>query len=302
MLRRTDSPPSRQELLALAGFLEEALSHIEAGEKQAVRHYAELERRLLDIENSRFLRTLQWPGRFLGDWKGRLGQLLLHSPLHPLYLKLLNPHFTADRYRLWVESEQVPGERRRTREPLISLILPVHNPRRDWLEAAVASVLDQTYGCWQLCVCDDASEQDWVVEHFTALMSTGLDPADVAAIRSLNSLPHEQVRAARILSYASQEVTIDAAVERPALLVLNDSDYPGWKVYVDGRRSHWITTNYLFRGVLLQPGRHLVQFAYEPASFAAGAAISGAGLICLAWFALWRRRRPDSGVAEAHLV
>ena len=171
MLRRTDSPPSRQELLALAGFLEEALSHIEAGEKQAVRHYAELERRLLDIENSRFRRTLQWPGRFLGDWKGRLGQLLLHSPLHPLYLKLLNPHFTADRYRLWVESEQAPGERRRTREPL-SLILPVHNPRRDWLEAAVASVLDQTYGCWQLCVCDDASEQDWVVEHFTALMST----------------------------------------------------------------------------------------------------------------------------------
>ena len=124
MLRRTDSPPSRQELLALAGFLEEALSHIQAGEKQAVRHYAELERRLLDVENSRFLRTLQWPGRFLGDWKGRLGQILLHSPWHPLYLKLAQPHFTADRYRLWVESEQTPGERRRVREPLISLILP----------------------------------------------------------------------------------------------------------------------------------------------------------------------------------
>ena len=171
MLRRTDFPPSRRELLALAGFLEEALSHIEASEKQAVRHYAELERRLLDIENSRFLRTLQWPGRFLGDWKGRLGQILLHSPLHPVYLKLVHPHFTADRYRLWVESEQTPGERRRTGEPLISLILPVHHPQRDWLEAAVASVLGQTYGCWQLCVCDDASEQDWVAEYFTALMS-----------------------------------------------------------------------------------------------------------------------------------
>jgi GT2 family glycosyltransferase len=172
LLRHTDSTPTRQELLTLAGFLEEALSHIEAGEKQAVRHYAELERRLLDIENSRFLRALQWPGRFLGDWKGRLGQLLLHSPLHPLYLKLVNPHFTADRYRLWVESELAPGERKRTRQPLISLILPVHNPQRDWLAAALASVLGQTYGCWQLCVCDDASEQDWVADYFTALMST----------------------------------------------------------------------------------------------------------------------------------
>jgi uncharacterized membrane protein YfhO len=84
--------------------------------------------------------------------------------------------------------------------------------------------------------------------------------------------------------------------------MLNDSDYPGWKVYVDGRPSHWITTNYLFRGILLQPGRHQVRFAYEPASFAAGAAISGGGIICLVAFALWRGRRPKSGIPEAHLV
>jgi GT2 family glycosyltransferase len=152
--------------------LEDVLSHIESGEKQTVRHYAELERRLLHIENSRFLRTLQWPGRFLGDWKGRLGQLLLHSPLHSLYLKLANPHFTADRYQLWVENERAPNQRIRRIEPLISLILPVHNPQRGWLEEAVASVLDQTYGCWQLCVCDDASKQGWVAKYFTALSST----------------------------------------------------------------------------------------------------------------------------------
>jgi hypothetical protein len=137
----------------------------------------------------------------------------------------------------------------------------------------------------------------------TAVVSaTGLDAADMASIGSLNNLPRERARAARILSYTSQEVRIAAAVERPALLVLNDSDYPGWKVYVDGQRSHWITANYLFRGVLLQPGRHLVRFAYEPASFATGAAIFGTGLICLAGFAVWRRLRPGSGVAEAHLV
>ncbi|MGD0359266.1 MAG: glycosyltransferase [Bryobacteraceae bacterium] len=171
LLRQTDSPPSRHELLTLAALLEEALSQVDEGEKQAVRHYAELERRLLDIENSRFLRALQWPGRFLGDWKGRLGQLLLHSPLHPLYLKLVHPHYTADRYRLWVESERTPVERRVAREPLISLILPVHNPRAEWLEAAVASVLNQTYGCWQLCACDDASEGGRVAEYFTALMA-----------------------------------------------------------------------------------------------------------------------------------
>ncbi len=131
-----------------------------------------MERRLLNIENSHFLRTLQWPGRFLGDWKGRLGQLLLHSPFHPVYLKLVNPHFAEDRYRLWVESERAPVVRKLARTPLISVILPVHNPRREWLEAAVTSVVDQTYGCWQLCVCDDASAQGWVPEYFAALSAT----------------------------------------------------------------------------------------------------------------------------------
>ena len=133
----------------------------------------------------------------------------------------------------------------------------------------------------------------------TAVVSaSGLSVTDLAAIRNLKS--PARVRAAAILSYTSQEVRISANPERPALLVLNDSDYPGWNVYVDGQRSHWITANYLFRGVLLPPGKHLVRFAYEPASFAAGAAISGAALVCLLGFVAWRRQR--SRVAEAHLV
>lgn len=125
----------------------------------------------------------------------------------------------------------------------------------------------------------------------TAVVSSkDLNAADLAAIRTLQNQPHERVRAARILSYTSQAVTIEAGNDQPALLVLNDSDYPGWKVHVDGRPAKWITANYLFRGVLLSPGKHTVRFTYEPASFMAGAAISGTGLLCLAGFAAWRRR------------
>jgi len=46
----------------------------------------------------------------------------------------------------------------------------------------------------------------------------------------------------------------------------------------------------LFRGVLLAPGPHVVRFAYEPASFRLGAAVSGIALLCLAGFAVWRKR------------
>lgn len=127
-----------------------------------------LEERLLAIENSRFFRLLRWPGRFSLGWRGRLGHWLLRSPLHPLYLKLARPRAVAGAYQRWIAQEQVPSGKLR-RHPLISIVMPVCDPRREWLEAAVGSVLAQSYECWQLCVCDDASREPWVTAYFESL-------------------------------------------------------------------------------------------------------------------------------------
>ncbi|WP_417582437.1 glycosyltransferase family 2 protein [Nitrincola sp.] len=40
---------------------------------------------------------------------------------------------------------------------LISVLMPVFNPRIDWLIAAIESVRNQLYPHWQLCIADDAS-------------------------------------------------------------------------------------------------------------------------------------------------
>jgi O-antigen biosynthesis protein len=46
--------------------------------------------------------------------------------------------------------------------------MPTRNPRRDWLRAAIDSVSAQSYENWQLCVCDDASDEPWVREYLEA--------------------------------------------------------------------------------------------------------------------------------------
>lgn len=43
------------------------------------------------------------------------------------------------------------------RAPLISVLVPVHNPRIAWLRECLESVLAQHYPHWQLCIADDAS-------------------------------------------------------------------------------------------------------------------------------------------------
>lgn len=46
--------------------------------------------------------------------------------------------------------------------PLLSLIMPVHDPEETWLRCAVASVRAQVYDHWELCVADDASTRPYV--------------------------------------------------------------------------------------------------------------------------------------------
>lgn len=71
------------------------------------------------------------------------------------------------RYEDWIAAyehpldaaTEVPGE-----GPVISVILPVHNPPREVLGEAIQSVLTQSYPHWELCICDDASSEADVID------------------------------------------------------------------------------------------------------------------------------------------
>ena len=89
------------------------------------------------------------------------------------------------------------------------------------------------------------------------------------------------VRPATIVAYAPERVEIEVQAERPGLLVLSDSFFPGWRVWVDDRESEILRANGLFRAVAVSAGIHRVRFEYRPASLRLGAAISTAALILL---------------------
>ena len=95
---------------------------------------------------------------------------------------------------------------------------------------------------------------------------------------------------AKISDYRNQEVTIDATLNGAGILVLADSFYPGWKVYVDGEEGEILRANYFFRGVVLSAGDHRVVFRYEPASFYYGLAITLTTLMFLLFISVRGRR------------
>jgi len=60
----------------------------------------------------------------------------------------------------------------------------------------------------------------------------------------------------------------------------NDSlGRPGWRATVDGVHAPILRANGFVRAVYLEPGEHVVEFAFRPRSLLIGAACSGAALL-----------------------
>jgi len=113
---------------------------------------------------------------------------------------------------------------------------------------------------------------------------------DKDCIEKVSKNGHEEYHKADITDYKPQKIIINAQLEKSGILVINDSNYPGWNVYVDGKKSHILKVNYLFKGVLLDGGKHKVEFAYEPLSFYGGAVISFLTLISIMILLIFNRK------------
>jgi hypothetical protein len=96
----------------------------------------------------------------------------------------------------------------------------------------------------------------------------GLDgPAEIAPVEPVRERP--------------ETLHFDVAPERPALLVVTDAWYPGWRAWVDGVESPVHRVNGLFRGVAVPAGARRVEMRFEPWTFRAGAALSVAAAVVM---------------------
>ncbi|HBF35507.1 TPA: hypothetical protein DDW35_13170 [Candidatus Sumerlaeota bacterium] len=101
------------------------------------------------------------------------------------------------------------------------------------------------------------------------------------------------------ITYGWNRVDLTVRSSGQAVLLLNDANYPGWKVWVNGCEMPIVRGNALFRAVALQTaGRHEVVFQYKPWQVPAGMASAGVTvvfMICLAFWA-WRKRQSHPGM------
>lgn len=98
-----------------------------------------------------------------------------------------------------------------------------------------------------------------------------------------------------VIAHEPQRVELRATLERPGLVVLADTFYPGWQLTIDGEPAPIIRTNRMMRGAAVPSGTHELVYTYAPESFRLGLIASTIGLALALALLGWSILRPTLG-------
>lgn len=130
-------------------------------------------------------------------------------------------------------------------------------------------------------------KDDWKIAHASkgvyVLENTKVKP------RVFVSNPNSVIE---ITSYKPEEVIIKYNLVESDTLVLTDTNYPGWKAFVNGKQVEIKPYRDIFRLVDLPSGEGEVRFVYQPDSFYWGLKISLVSL--LVWLVVYLKIKPHS--------
>lgn len=78
----------------------------------------------------------------------------------------------------------------------------------------------------------------------------------------------------KIISEDSTQITLQTLSDTDGILVLTDTNYPGWQATIDGKLAKIETVNLIQRGVKIEKGTHTIVFSFHSSSFDFGKKIT----------------------------
>jgi hypothetical protein len=104
----------------------------------------------------------------------------------------------------------------------------------------------------------------------------------------------------KTLKYEPNRIEISAQPSAPALLVLSETFYPGWKAWVDNQPAPIYETDIALRGIVVPPGAHVIRMEYQPVILTLSIGISLATAISLVISAFFYRRTASQDTIKSN--
>lgn len=112
---------------------------------------------------------------------------------------------------------------------------------------------------------------------------------------AFNADQPEYFQPAEILRYTPEQVSLRVSAPSKGYLVLSDTDYPGWRAFVNGAETPIYRANGMFRAVTIpEAGEFSVKFLYDPPWKKFIGLTFGGWFLCLIFFFLMSRKGRSS--------
>ena len=130
----------------------------------------------------------------------------------------------------------------------------------------------------------------WVVGRLQAfkkgtmdeLVNNAFDPATTALAKAefIAGYHHPAFQEVDRIHYEKgRRIHLELTAQNPGVVVLSESSYPGWRVYVNGEEKEPLWLNLLFQGIGVERGKHEIDFIFRPPRFSLFASISFISLV-----------------------
>lgn len=123
------------------------------------------------------------------------------------------------------------------------------------------------------------------------MRAPGFNPRELALVDTALPSPSGPASARadiRREMYRNNALRYAVANDETGIFVLSENWFPYWRVTVDGVRQPLLRVNYLFRGVYLEPGEHVIEMRYvsprlRNSLWISLASVAGIALLAWAW-------------------
>ena len=95
---------------------------------------------------------------------------------------------------------------------------------------------------------------------------------------------------------SSDRIVISARLPCRGMVILAETNFPGWRALVDGKPARVWNAYGALRGAVVEGGEHTIEFRYRPLSVYLGAALTTLGVLMTAWLV---RRAGEPGQLAA---
>jgi hypothetical protein len=179
-------------------------------------------------------------------------------------------------------------------DPGDATVVPVNNSEYALIEFTNTLPRTKLYSHWQLPANDDAT-LDTLLSHEFDPAQTVLVSQDTPVAQSPGN-PKTDAGVVNITDYQPKDVTLQANAATPAVLLFNDRIAPEWRAWVDQKPAPLLRCNYLMRGVFLTPGKHTVEFRFQPSQIPLCLSLCAWGIgILTAGYLVYSRAKAQKG-------